>query len=303
MDMATRSADRPVFRFAPSPNGELHLGHAYSALLNADLSRQAGGRMLLRIEDIDTLRCRPEYETQIRDDLGWLGVTWDEPTRRQSQHFDNYAAALDRLESAGLVYRAFMTRGEVRAWIADHQASGAPWPHDPDGAVIYPPIDRSMDSRESAAKAAIGAPFAWRLDMKTALSRLAKSLSWREFDPLTGKTQIVNATPERWGDVILARSDTPTSYHLSVVSDDALQGITHVVRGKDLYEATSVHRLLQELLGLPEPHYHHHRLILGAGGRKLAKSERSSGIRALRDSGATPDDIRRMTGLAHPQQS
>ena len=155
LDMATRSADRPVFRFAPSPNGELHLGHAYSALLNADLSRQAGGRMLLRIEDIDTLRCRPEYETQIRDDLGWLGVTWDEPTRRQSQHFDNYAAALDRLESAGLVYRAFMTRGEVRAWIADHQASGAPWPHDPDGGVIYPPIDRSMDSRESAAKAAL----------------------------------------------------------------------------------------------------------------------------------------------------
>lgn len=301
-DITDPPPDRPVLRFAPSPNGELHLGHAYSALLNADLGRQTGGRLLLRIEDIDTTRCKPEFEAQIYQDLAWLGVRWEQPVRRQSQHFISYAEALERLKAMGLVYPAFMSRGDVRAWVADHEQLGNPWPLDPDGAAIYPPVDKALGRRERETRIAAGAPFAWRLDMAAALSR-EPAPKWREFDPASGSAKIIAARPERWGDVILARSDTPTSYHLSVTVDDALQGITHVVRGKDLYEATSVHRVLQQLLGLPEPLYHHHRLILDDVGRKLAKSEHSSGIRVLRDSGVSPDGIRRMVGLEHQQQS
>lgn len=289
-----------VLRFAPSPNGELHLGHAYSALLNADIARRSGGRMLLRIEDIDTARCRPEYETAIFDDLGWLGVEWEQPVRRQSQHFGDYAAALDRLKAMGLVYPACMSRGEVRAWIAAQEAAGVSWPRDPDGAFHYPPMERLLSETVRTKRMASGEPFAWRLDMEKAIAGLGAPIAWQEFDPATGKTAHIEARPERWGDVILARSDTPTSYHLSVTVDDALQDVTHVVRGKDLYEATSVHRLLQRLLDLPEPQYHHHRLILDADGRKLAKSERSSGIRALRRAGRTPADIRAMVGLQTP---
>lgn len=285
-----------VFRFAPSPNGELHLGHAYSALLNARLAKQAGGNLLLRMEDIDTARCTPEFETAIYRDLEWLGLAWEMPVRRQSEHFHDYAIALEKLKARGLVYPAFMSRGEVRGWIAEHEAMGKVWPRDPDGAPHYPPVDKRLSVSERGSRMASGEPFAWRLDMEMALG--GQTLSWTELDPPSGTIERVTARPEQWGDVILARSDTPTSYHLSVVVDDALQGVTHVVRGRDLYEATAVHRLLQDLLGLPEPAYHHHRLIRDADGRKLSKSEKSTGLRQLREAGVTPNKIREMLGFA-----
>ncbi|EBV3599676.1 tRNA glutamyl-Q(34) synthetase GluQRS [Salmonella enterica subsp. enterica serovar Virchow] len=284
-----------VYRFAPSPNGELHLGHALSALLNADLARRGGGRLLLRIEDIDVTRCTPAFEAGIYDDLAWLGVDWEKPVRRQSEHFAAYAEALERLKGMGLVYPAFMSRGEARGWIADYEAQGKAWPRDPDGATLYPPPDRSLNEAERQRRINAGEPFAWRLDMAAAIT--SAPAGWRSFDPATGAVSTVAANPADWGDVILARADIPTSYHLSVVLDDALQGVTHVVRGLDLYQATSVHRLLQALLGLPEPLYHHHRLVLDADGRKLSKSERSTGLRALREAGATPQGVRAMLDL------
>lgn len=275
-----------VFRFAPSPNGPLHLGHALSALLNAERARAAGGRLLLRIEDIDTIRCRPEYEAAIRDDLAWLGIAYETPPRRQSEHFDDYRAALDRLTAMGLVYPAFLSRAEMKAHAADPAL-----PRDPDGAPLYPGTDRDLDPAEAAERIAAGRPYALRLKMAEAVRR-AGPLDWRE-----RQEGLVPADPARWGDVVLARKETPTSYHLSVVVDDALQGVTDIVRGRDLYHATSVHRLLQALLGLPQPAYEHHRLILGADGRKLSKSEGAQALGALRAAGATPADIRRLAGL------
>lgn len=289
------TADSPVLRFAPSPNGELHLGHAYSALLNAQLARRLGGRLLLRIEDIDATRCTPEFETGIYRDLEWLGIEWQRPVRRQSEHLDEYRAALERLAADELVYPAFMSRGEIRGYIADQEAAGRPWPRDPDGAPLYPPVDKSRSRSESHRRMADGEPFAWRLDMENAMAKAGQTATWREFDPDTLAQQTsVTASPRRWGDVVLARKETPTSYHLAVVLDDALQGITHIVRGKDLFDATSIHRLLQQLLGLPEPLYHHHALILGPDGRKLSKSFRDTGIRALRDGGASAAKVRTM---------
>lgn len=285
-----------AFRFAPSPNGELHLGHAYSALLNMRLARQAGGRMLLRIEDIDTTRCTPEYEQGIYRDLEWLGFEWEEPVRRQSDHFADYAAALERLKRSGLVYPAFMSRGEIRTFIIAYEGDGKHWPRDPDGAPLYPDMDRKMGDGERRKRIESGVPFSWRLDMDRALAVVGNGLKWMEFSDDGEET--VTAHPESWGDVIVARSDTPTSYHLSVVVDDALQGITHVVRGRDLYEATSVQLVLQHLLGLPQPLYRHHMLIPGADGRKLSKSENSTGLRVLREAGKSPKDIRAMIGLA-----
>lgn len=289
----------PVLRFAPSPNGRLHLGHAYSALLNQRLADTTGGRLLLRLEDIDTTRCTPEFEAGIFDDLRWLGVGWEEPVRRQSEHFADYAQNLRRLMDEGLVYPAFMSRGETRAHIVEQEAEGKSWPRDPDGVPLYPGLDKALSERKRAALIAEGKPFAWRLDMAAALARIGRPLAWTEFSAgdLSVENQ-VEARPQDWGDVILARRDTPTSYHLSVVVDDALQGITHVVRGLDLFAATAVHRVLQELLGLPAPAYHHHRLILGPDGRKLSKSLRDTGVAALRGNGAAPADIRRMVGLA-----
>jgi glutamyl-Q tRNA(Asp) synthetase len=289
---------RPVFRFAPSPNGELHLGHAYSALLNADMAEKAGGRLLLRIEDIDTTRCTPAFEAAIYRDLEWLGIAWEKPVRRQSEHFGEYGRLLDRLIEAELVYPAFMSRGETRAHIAQAQDSGRTWPRDPDGVPLYPGLDKTLGAAERRRRMGAGDPFAWRLDMAAATAALGAPLTWTEFaDADMNSTRTVEARPDLWGDVVLARRDVATSYHLSVVADDALQGVTHVVRGMDLFPATGIHRLLQTLLGLAEPVYFHHRLILGADGRKLSKSFRDSGIDALRSSGRTPDDVRRLVGL------
>jgi glutamyl-Q tRNA(Asp) synthetase len=287
----------PVFRFAPSPNGYLHLGHALSALLNFDAARASGGRFLLRIEDIDTTRCRPEYESAIYEDLAWLGIAWEEPVRAQSQHMSEYGGALQRLEQIGLLYPAFESRAEV-ARLVRQRARDAPWPRDPDGAPLYPGDARSRSLDERQALIESGAPYALRLDMAPAQAR-SGSLSWREDGSGPGgETGVVAARPEQWGDVILARKDAPTSYHLSVVVDDALQGVTHVVRGQDLFWSTSVHRLLQALLGLPVPRYRHHRLVLDDAGRKLSKSTRATALRELRAAGVTADDIRRKVGLA-----
>lgn len=280
----------PVFRFAPSPNGYLHLGHALSALLNFDMSRERGGTFLLRIEDIDDARCRPEYERAIYEDLRWLGVTWVEPVRRQSGHLADYRAAIAKLDAMGLVYQSFESRTEIARHVAEREKQGEIFPRDPDGAIRYPQMSKSLPLKERQRLIDAGAPYALRLDMAGAIAR-AGALDWTE----SGKP--VAAQPELWGDVILARKDTPNSYHLSVVVDDAAQGVTNVVRGQDLFHWTSVHRVLQALLGFEPPLYHHHRLILDEEGRKLSKSSQSTGLRELRAGGATPADIRRMAGL------
>ncbi|MET4273896.1 MULTISPECIES: tRNA glutamyl-Q(34) synthetase GluQRS [unclassified Bradyrhizobium] len=286
----------PVFRFAPSPNGYLHLGHAYSALLNSDRARETGGRLLLRIEDIDAKRCRPEYETAIYEDLAWLGIAWETPVRRQSEHLDAYRAALDRLSALGVVYPAFESRAEIARLVTAREADG-PWPRDPDGAPLYPGDARSLSADERDRLVDAGAPYALRLDMAAACRR-AVGLSWNELgEGPDGERGVVPARPEAWGDVIVARKETPTSYHLSVVVDDALQDISEIVRGQDLFHATSVHRLLQALLRLPEPVYRHHGLVRDEGGRKLSKSTSSTGLRELRAVGATPAGIRQLVGL------
>ncbi|WP_336055469.1 tRNA glutamyl-Q(34) synthetase GluQRS [Nitratireductor sp. CH_MIT9313-5] len=289
---------RPVFRFAPSPNGALHLGHAYSALLNIAMAGEIGGRLLLRMEDIDTTRCTPELEAAILTDLDWLGIDYETPYRRQSDHWDDYQEALDRLIDDEIVYPAFLTRGEVRRYICAREEEGEEWPRDPDGAPLFPPLDRERSVSERKSLLADGLPFAWRLDMQAALDHLRTSIHWEETGAgPAGETGTIRANPAQWGDVVIARKETPTSYHLSVVVDDALQGVTHVVRGRDLFHATAVHRLLQELMGLPVPRYHHHDLILGDDGRKLSKSAGDTSLQALRQAGATRADIVRMVGL------
>ena len=289
--------DLSTFRFAPSPNGSLHLGHTRSALLNRRMADAAGGRMLLRTEDIDTARCTPAFEEGIYRDLEWLGIEWERPVRRQSEHFDTYRAALDRLVREGLVYPAFMSRGEMRAFIAEAEGCGRDWPRDPDGAPLYPGLDKALPETQRRRRMADGAPFAWRLDMAAATAR-AGALAWTEYaDETLGAARAVPADPQAWGDVIVARREIPASYHLCVVLDDALQGVSHVVRGMDLFHATGVQRLLQHLFGLPQPRYFHHDLVLGPDGRKLSKSQAATGLSALRAAGATPADIRRMAGL------
>jgi glutamyl-Q tRNA(Asp) synthetase len=290
-----------VFRFAPSPNGYLHLGHAYSALLNYDLALACGGRFLLRIEDIDRARAKPEFEAAIYEDLAWLGLAWEQPVRRQSEHFDDYAAALERLDALGLLYPCACTRGEIA------KAAGADPRRDPDGAPLYPGTCRGKPRRPARDVLREGG-VALRLDMAKAVAMLANGaastppqgesrgvvLCWEEaeFEPGHLVTHF-----ESWGDVVLARKDTPASYHLAVVVDDALQGVTDVVRGRDLYNATSLHRLLQCLLGLPAPRYRHHPLLLDAEGEKLAKSRLSKSLRDLRAEGMTPADVRAAVGL------
>ncbi|MBW7974013.1 tRNA glutamyl-Q(34) synthetase GluQRS [Bradyrhizobium sp. BR 10289] len=286
----------PVFRFAPSPNGLLHLGHAYSALLNFDRARETGGRLLLRIEDIDATRCRPEFEAAIYEDLAWLGIVWETPVRRQSEHLADYRAALEKLTALGLVYPAFESRAETARLVAAREAD-RPWPRDPDGAPLYPGDAKSLSADERTRLIASGVPYALRLDMVAACRRVG-GLSWSELGVgPDGERGIIAARPESWGDVILARKETPTSYHLSVVVDDALQNVSEVVRGRDLFHATSVHRLLQVLLGLPEPTYRHHALIRDSAGRKLSKSSRSTGLRELRSAGVAPADVRPLVGL------
>jgi len=285
-----------VFRFAPSPNGYLHLGHAYSALLNFDSARQGGGRFLLRIEDIDTARCRAEFEAAIFEDLAWLGIAWEKPVRRQSEHLGEYREAVEKLAAQGLVYPSFESRAEIARLVAERDAY-APWPRDPDGVPLYAGGASLLSSKSRQRLIEFGAPFALRLDMPKARSR-AGDLGWIELgEGPDGQTGAVSAHPEAWGDVVLARKETPTSYHLSVVIDDALQGVTEVVRGQDLFWSTSVHRLLQHLLSLSPPVYRHHRLILDSSGRKLSKSTEATSLRELRDSGATPADVRRLVGL------
>jgi glutamyl-Q tRNA(Asp) synthetase len=286
----------PVFRFAPSPNGYLHLGHAFSALCNFDMARAAGGRLLLRIEDIDAARCRPQFEAAIYQDLVWLGIRWEEPVRRQSAHLADYRAALAKLEAQGLVYPSFESRAEIGRLVAQREAALGAWPRDPDGAPLYPGSAKGMPAAERAKRMAAGEPYALRLDMTRAIAR-AGPLTWSEEAGPRSGTRAVAAAPDAWGDVILARKETPTSYHLSVTVDDALQGVTHIVRGEDLFWSTSVHRLLQHLLGLRVPTYRHHRLILGDDRRKLSKSTRATALRELRAHGATPADIRTMVGM------
>jgi glutamyl-Q tRNA(Asp) synthetase len=288
-----------VFRFAPSPNGYLHLGHALSVLLNADLARAAGGRLLLRIEDIDAVRCKPEYEAEIFEDLAWLGIKWERPVRRQSEHYDGYRAAVAKLDTLGLIYPSFESRAEIAMMVAGRDAKGQ-WPRDPDGVPLYPGSAKSLPAAERKRRMA-NEPYALRLDMEAALARVG-ALTWQETGAgPAGETGSIAAdpaaNPAHWGDVVLARKDTPTSYHLAVVVDDAVQGVTDVVRGQDLFHATSVHRLLQALLGYPAPRYHHHRLILDADGKKLSKSTAATGLRELRERGATPADIRHRVGL------
>ncbi len=287
--------EKPIFRFAPSPNGYLHLGHALSALENKRLAEQTAGSLLLRIDDIDLSRARPEFELAISEDLAWLGIEFDGPTRRQSDHLTDYQEALDTLKDEGLAYPAFMSRAEIRDHVSAAEAAGDSWPRDPDGAPHYPGVDRELEESERIVRIAAGAPYSWRLDMAAALSRVSTPIHWLESGAgPNGETGQVVANPNLWGDAILARRDAPASYHLSVVVDDAVQGISDVVRGRDLFHATSIHRLLQELLGLPVPHYHHHRLLLDADGRKLSKSREDTSIRDLKSAGLSPADVIRL---------
>lgn len=286
---------KPKFRFAPSPNGPLHLGHALSAILNYDMAQKAGGDFLLRIEDIDQARCTPDFEEGIYRDLFWLGLSWQQPVRRQSEHFPAYQQALQTLIKRGLVYPAFLTRGEVKSRVAAFEAGGKSWPRDPDGTPLYPPDDRERSDAERQRLLASGMKHAWRLDMEKTLAAAGGELHWQESGD--GETGTIPADPAAWGDVVLSRSDAPSSYHLSVVVDDAVQDITHVVRGLDLFHATSIHRLLQTLLGLPEPLYHHHRLVLGEDGKKLSKSMGDTGIAEWRRRGLSPAELRRRIGL------
>ena len=280
---ADLASQRRVFRFAPSPNGFLHLGHAYSALLNFELARESGGRFLLRIEDIDLARAKLEYEAAIYEDLAWLGLDWERPVRRQSEHFADYAAALERLDARGLIYPCACTRGEIA------KAAGETTPRDPDGAPLYPGTCRGKPRGHLREILSVGG-VALRLDMAKALALLgdeAGALSWREH-----REGEIAANPKLWGDVVLARKDTPASYHLAVVIDDALQGVTEVVRGADLKPATGLHRLLQRLLGLPAPSYRHHALLFCAEGEKLSKSRSSNTLRDLRAEGMSAAAVR-----------
>jgi glutamyl-Q tRNA(Asp) synthetase len=276
---------RPIYRFAPSPNGELHLGHAYSALFTDFAARQSDGVFLLRIEDIDTLRCRDRFVQQIFEDLSWIGLRWSTPVRIQSRYLSHYVLAQDRLHEMGLLYPCFCTRSDI---------AGASQSSDPDGNPRYPGTCRALSVTERGKRIAEGKSFSLRIDMENACRSLTSPLRFHDL----GSAQDIEADPARWGDVILVRKDIGTSYHVAVVVDDAIQGVTHVTRGMDLFEATHIHRLLQSLLGFPTPLYHHHRLISDELGRKLSKSTRDPGLRALREAGVSPHTIRRSLGFA-----
>ncbi len=283
----------PVFRFAPSPNGRLHLGHALSVLTNERLARELGGRLLLRIEDIDVTRCKPEFEAAIREDLAWLGLRFDGAVRRQSEHFESYAEVVRGLQARGLVYPCFCSRQEIKRAVGLREA----WPVDPDGAPLYPGTCRACASTEAATRILAGEPHVLRLAMERAIEAIGGAVSYLIFNA-AGPERPVATDPSRWGDVVLARKEVPTSYHLSVVLDDALQGVTHVVRGRDLEAATDIHVVLQRLLGLPTPRYHFHPLLSDGTGQKLAKSRLSESLADLRARGVTAGEIRKQLGFA-----
>lgn len=298
MGPSSPDSGKPVFRFAPSPNGRLHLGHALSALSNEALARQFGGRLLLRIEDIDLTRCRPKFVDGIMEDLAWLGIAFEPEVRRQSRHFEDYVRALASLEARGLIYPCFCSRQGIHAAVSAREAeTGKAWPRDPDGAPLYPGNCRALAPEEAERRIAAGEAHVLRLDMARAIAVAGAGLSYTVFAP-DGSRHVVAIAPERWGDVVLARKDVPTSYHLAVVVDDALQGVTHVVRGRDLEAATDIHVVLQRLLDLPTPLYHFHRLLLDDEGRKLAKSRQSRTLAELRADGMSAVAVRRELGFA-----
>jgi glutamyl-Q tRNA(Asp) synthetase len=284
-----------TFRFAPSPNGRLHLGHALSALTGFDMARRCGGRFLVRIEDIDLGRSRTELIAAIFEDLRWLGISWDEPVLRQSEHFETYRRAAARLQALGLLYPCFATRSEIAAAVSPGH------PTDPDGAPLYPGLHRRLSATEFAERQARGETFALRIAMARALERARQMLGGAGLNFTSfagdGSEVTVPADPARWGDAVIVRKDLPASYHLACVIDDARQGVSHVTRGQDLLPATDLHRLLQVLFELPQPRYHHHRLVTDAQGRKLSKSAGDASLASLRAAGATPADVRRLIGL------
>lgn len=266
--------------------------------MNERLAARFGGSLLLRIEDIDLTRCRPEFEQAIHGDLAWLGLRFDGAVRRQSEHFDDYRAVLARLQAKGLIYPCFCSRLEVRqAVVAKEAETGRPWSRDPDGSPLYPGTCRSLGAEEAAARIASGEAHVLRLAMGRALATIGGDVSYRLFNE-AGEERLIAARPARWGDVVLARKDVPTSYHLSVVVDDALQGVSHVVRGRDLEAATDIHVVLQRLLGLPTPRYHFHRLLIDGAGQKLAKSRLSESLGDLRARGVSAAEIRAQLGFA-----
>ncbi|MBC8337864.1 MAG: tRNA glutamyl-Q(34) synthetase GluQRS [Rhodospirillales bacterium] len=283
----------PTTRFAPSPTGYLHLGHAYSALFTFAMARETGGRFLLRIEDIDTSRIKADYEDAIFEDLAWLGLEWEEPVRRQSDHFDEYQKALDGLLEQGFLYPCFCSRRDIRAEILNAGAA----PHDTPGqeGPLYPGTCRHLSDSERQGRHDENTPFALRLDSAKAFDAalgLTGSLTWSD-----AERGGIEADLSRLGDVVLGRKETPASYHLAVTLDDHLQGVTLVTRGEDLFSSTHVHRVLQALLGLDTPNYHHHRLLTGDDGERFAKRDKSLTIRSLRDAGKTPEEVREMAGF------
>ena len=284
-----------VTRFAPSPTGLLHKGHAFSALTAWTAAREAGGRFLLRIEDIDATRCRPEFEAAVLEDLAWLGLEWEEPVRRQSEHMADYFAALGRLRERGLVYRCFKTRREIAeaAASAPHQRGEGP------EGLAYTAC--ALPPEEERAALAAGRPYAWRLSVAAAREQLGAAFDDLAFEEEgagpNGEHGRLPARADQLGDVILARKDVGVAYHLAVVVDDALQGVTHVIRGQDLFHATGAQRLLQVLLDLPEPRYRHHPLLTGPDGKRFAKRDRAQTLAELRASGLTPGQLRAELGF------
>jgi len=277
----------PVTRFAPSPTGRLHKGHAYSALAAFTLARESGGRFLLRIEDIDHTRCRPEATAAILEDLAWLGITWEEPVRRQSEHLPEYNEAAARLLDADFLYPCFCTRGDIQRELG----TAGQAPHGSEGP-LYPGTCRRLSADERTSRAAAGAPHCLRLNREKALADQRPDLTWHD-----SSAGLQTARPELLGDAILVRRDIGTSYHLAVVYDDALQGVTDIVRGVDLFEATHLHRLLQALLGLPTPRYHHHPLLTDSAGKRLAKRDQAITLAELRAGGLSSAQLREELGF------
>ncbi len=303
---------KPVFRFAPSPTGLLHAGHAFSALYNQKICRAYNGRMLLRIENTDLSRCRQEYEDAIVEDLHWIGFEWEGEARRQSDHFDHYSKVLKRLIRARLIYPSFMSRGEIKQAVLRLELNGIDWAKDPDGVAHYPGLERDENQQELENRCLQAEDFAWRLDHRAVLHNLKKKradeiywqeLLWREpahlLNSVTGlKVHEEPCNLAQWGDVVLARKYIPARYHLACVIDDGLQGVTHVVRGRDLFAATSIHRFLQQVLEIPAPIYCHHGLIEDPTGKKLAKSRGSQTIRELREAGISRMELYEMIGIS-----